>query len=203
MASAYRCQLSPNQLLYLSNQGDSTTVTLSSGGAGQQQQSSNGFSTGEWTSAPQLYRLGQAAVIVIEAARQTYYVQCQNGQVQMSGPTEAIATAIAQTQPVSMESVSAESVSNATASPMPNLSMPSMAPMPSMSPMMPPMQMNNNPMSMQLGNMSMSMSEPSQTEQTNATSQEPDQKANRFCTQCGAPAAPTDKFCGACGNALI
>ncbi len=202
MASTYKYELNPGQFLYLSNQGDNTTVTLSSGSAGQQQQSSNCFSTGTWAGAPQLYRIGQGVVVTIQTAGQTYYVQCQQGQIQMSNsPSAAITTEIARTQPTAMEP---------TTSQMPGLSsMPAMTPMTPM-PSMPPMKMNNNPMSMQLGNMSMSMGskgEASTAQQTpaqsaSATTRETAQTKKQFCTQCGAPTEPTDKFCGACGNAL-
>ncbi len=56
-------------------------------------------------------------------------------------------------------------------------------------PPMPPMQMGNMPpMVMRMGNMELNMG---------ATAQR-----QRFCSQCGTPVKPTDKFCANCGNKL-
>jgi NADH pyrophosphatase NudC (nudix superfamily) len=50
------------------------------------------------------------------------------------------------------------------------------------------MQMNMSPMVMRMGNMELNMG---------ATANQ-----QRFCSQCGTPVKPTDKFCASCGNKL-
>lgn len=62
-------------------------------------------------------------------------------------------------------------------------------PMQPMQPMqMGNMQMNMQPMVMRMGNMELNMG---------ATANQ-----QRFCSQCGTPVKPTDKFCASCGNKL-
>lgn len=50
------------------------------------------------------------------------------------------------------------------------------------------MQMNLQPMTMKMGNMELNMG---------ATASQP-----RFCSQCGTPVKPVDKFCASCGHKL-
>ena len=50
------------------------------------------------------------------------------------------------------------------------------------------MQMNMQPMSMKMGSMELNM---------DATASQ-----KRFCTECGTPVKPTDKFCASCGHKL-
>lgn len=217
-ATAYQCELGPNQRLYLSNEGPITALTLLSTGPGQQQQSSNRFSTGEWTAAPALYRLGQGMLIVISAAS-TYYLQLQSGQAQLlSGPlSEQMADQLRQSQPMAMQQDD-RVVNTILDSPM--------QPMTPMKPMK-PMQMNQNPMSMSMGNMEMTMgatglgemklgnmklggknhsahSEPAGSSSSEAA------KVKRFCSQCGSAVAAGDspaerlrhRFCAHCGISL-
>ena len=64
-----------------------------------------------------------------------------------------------------------------------------MAPMPPMPPMqMGNMQMNLQPMVMKMGDMELNMG---------ATASK-----QTFCTQCGTPVKPVDKFCAGCGHKL-
>ena len=135
-AASYRYDLGNAQTIYLSNQGVLTTVTIHSGGVGQQQQSSQGLSTGQWTAPPKLYRLGGGHVVTV-FADQTFYLSIQGNQMQMSSGAngEGIAQQISELEPLPMQPAESPSVQ----------AMKPMAPMP--------------PMSMSMGDMSMSMGE--------------------------------------------
>ncbi|MEO1402300.1 MAG: zinc ribbon domain-containing protein, partial [Cyanobacteria bacterium J06635_1] len=52
----YVSELSPGMRVYVDNQADQTIVTTLSSGPGQQQQSSNRFTTGPWTAPPEIVR---------------------------------------------------------------------------------------------------------------------------------------------------
>lgn len=218
-AAAYRCELGSNQRLYLSNEGPVTTLTLLSSGSGQQQQSSNRFSTGEWTAEPTLYRLGQGMLVVISADSTTYYLQIQGGQAQvLSGPLSSqVAEQIERSQPVAMQREEDAGDTTILDSPM--------QPMTPMTPMK-PMRMNQNPMSMSMGNMEMTMGEtgmgkmklgdmtlgnktPSAQSESAESSPTEAAKVKRFCSQCGAAVAgdsPAERlrhrFCAYCGTSL-
>lgn len=204
MASGYTYNLSSGQLLTLVNQGEQTTVMISSGAGTQQQQSSNGFATGSWVGEPRLYKVGAGLFITLSTPLQTYYIQYQQGQVQVSTEVSTeVMDEVARSQPIPMQPM-------AKLPDAPTLIMPPMQPMAGMNPMpkMPDMQMNN-PMSMTMGNMSMSMADATAkatskttTDTTHQPASEASQSNKKFCTQCGSPIAPTDKFCGQCGTAL-
>ncbi|MEO0704672.1 MAG: zinc ribbon domain-containing protein [Cyanobacteria bacterium J06649_5] len=230
-AAAYQYTLSSTQTLYLGRQGLNTVVTVQSHGPGQQQQSSQQFATGKWTAVPVLYALGQGVVIVIATLTQTYYLQVQGQQTQMSAGAIApeLAAQIDLNAPLPLTPIEA----------MPVSSMPSMQPMQPMQ----PMQMGMNPMSMKMGDMAMSMGssatgssvgvststsaassqsghtpastpadtapaqsvQPAQSEpsQPGNTDQKTDQKVKRFCPQCGSGGIqPGDRFCAYCGKSL-
>lgn len=209
-AAAYKCELGSNQRLYLSNEGPVTALTLLSSGLGQQQQSSNRFSTGEWTAEPALYRLGQGMLVVI-SADSTYYLQIQGGQAQMlSGPLSSQVTEqIKRSQPVALQREEDAGDTTILDSPM--------QPMTPMKPMQ-PMRMNQNPMSMAMGNMEMTMGETGtgemklgdmklggnqapQSEPAESSSSEA-AKVKRFCSQCGSVVTAGDRFCAHCGTSL-
>ena len=117
-ATAYKYDLNANRTLYVGSHGTTTTITLQSGHVGQQQQSSNQFSTGQWTAMPRLYSLGEGVVVVITTLTETYYLQVQGTQMQMgSGPISAeLAAHIDQSPPLPLQTV--ESMPAATFSAM-------------------------------------------------------------------------------------
>lgn len=215
-AAAYKYELSANQFFYLSNQGEFTTLTVASHASGQQQQSGNRFSTGKWTAAPVLYRLAQGVMIAISAAQETYYLQIQGGQTQLSaGRTADIAAQLERTQPTPMQRTD-------------EMPAPSMQPMTPMQPMQ-PMHTSGSPMSMSMGDMEMSPGEmrmgdmklssssagavsssasSSRTDGSVSANHQTDAQADaqagvkRFCAQCGSAIQPDDRFCAYCGDRL-
>ncbi|MGD1898499.1 MAG: zinc-ribbon domain-containing protein [Phormidesmis sp.] len=198
--ASYRYDLDNFQRLYLSNQSTLTTVTISSNSAGQQQQSSQGITTGQWTALPQLYRLESGYVATV-FADQTFYILIQGNQIQMSAGAheESIAQQINQLDPLPMQPAKPPSV-------------PTMKPMTPLQPMS--MTMGNMSMrmgEMQMGNMSIgtqassswSNSQPGDTAQSRAV-EEPSSAARqrKFCSQCGAVVGAQDRFCSQCGTQL-
>ena len=199
-AASYRCDLGNSRAIYLSNQGVLTMVTVYSGGAGQQQQSSQGFSTGEWTATPKLYQVGGGYVVTV-FAEQTFYFSVQGGQMQVSSGAngEKVAQRVSELEPLPL--VEGE---------MPPASGMRGTEMKGMEPMM-PMQ----PMTMTMGNMSMSMGEmrmgdmrlSAQAEAGwgqggSAEGEEGEARQKKFCSQCGAKVQAGDRFCSQCGNQL-
>lgn len=185
---AYVCDLGTGQQIYLQNQDDQTSITLTTSGPGQQQSQGSSIHTGRWTLPPTVFRLPTGVVLRIEATRGQFFVQVQAGVMQLMSAAPHLADA---------EVLSLRQVAGTTAA-----SQSSMAPMPPMEPMKPmepmepmkmgDMEMRMKPMEMRMGNMHLQMGSPSQ----------PAEK-KRFCTQCGAPVGANDRFCGQCGHRLV
>lgn len=171
---AYMGELGAGFSIYIENQDNQTIVTAIASSPGQQQQTSHSFTTGRWTTSPELFRSPQGAVIKLRAAQGNYYLQVQShriAQVETIPPRQTL------------ESIPLQQVVQPPATPMP--------PMPPLE--MDNMVMNLQPMQMRMGNMHMSMG-------TASTATHTTQK--KFCSQCGTAAATTDKFCANCGHRL-
>jgi hypothetical protein len=178
----YQCDLGPGQRIYLDNSGNTTQITLASGGPGQQQQSSTQVQTGTWTESPQVARVASGVLIRCVTAQGTFLWQVQGMQI-----GAVAAPAWPTDRGVPMQPVGA----------IPTAPMPPMPPAP-MAPM-PPMQMGDmhlsaNPMTMTMGNMTLSMG--------NAATPSSAPDTPRFCTQCGAAVGVGDRYCGHCGHTL-
>lgn len=191
MATSYGADLGQGQVVYLQNQGAQTQITLDSATAGQQQRQSTGFTTGEWTGAPTLFRTGMGAIVRIETAQGSFFVQLQAGGMQSL------------TQPPALNQAEVIPLQQTTDPATPSL--PEMRPMQSMQPMQPMkmgnMEMRMNPMQMRMGNMEMQMGG-SSAAQASAQQAPAQASAKRFCTQCGSAVAAEDKFCAHCGFQL-
>ena len=181
---AYTCELSPGQRLHVDNIGEQTVVTLSSGSAGQQQQSTSRFTTGAWVQPPQMFGTEQGLIIQLTTAQGVQHLQLQGTQMSWMAGNPTLSNA----QLMPMNTVSSTAGS----------SMPPMQPMQPMKPMQPMqpmkmgnMEMNANPMEMRMGNMEMRMGN------MNGDAPKP-----KFCTQCGTPVKPNDRFCANCGHQL-
>lgn len=173
----YYCDLGPGQKIYLDNPGPITLITLASGSAGQQQQSSTQVHTGPWTEVPQIARVGSGVLLRCVTAQGTYTWQIQGMQIGIA-PTNTWAAD--QATPMQATEVGPSSMAP----------MQPMAPMEPMAPMrMGDMQMSMNPMTMRMGNMTLGLDAPAANTQ-------------QFCTQCGAAIAWGDRFCGSCGHQL-
>ena len=78
---AYTVNLSSNQQLTIVNQGTQTLITLVSSSPGQQQSQSSSFTTGSWTTAPELYRTGTGFILQINSARGQQFVLIQANNI--------------------------------------------------------------------------------------------------------------------------
>ena len=63
----YAYDLGNGQRLLVQNDGDNTQVALSSGDSGQRQNQCTGFSTGEWSRPPELFRTAENLVLRLES----------------------------------------------------------------------------------------------------------------------------------------
>lgn len=195
-AASYRYDLGNSQFIYLSNQGILTTVTIYSGSVGQQQQSSQGVSTGPWTAPPKLYQLGGGHVAIV-FSEQTFYLSIQGNQMQMSSGAsgQGIEQQISRLEPLPMQPAEVPHMSQ----------MKPMAPMASMQPMT--MTMGNMSMSMgemRMGDMNLS-AESSQSQaksSAQASHSECESSQKKFCPQCGTAVEAGDRFCSQCGHQL-
>ncbi len=167
----YNWELSTGHRISVDNEGAQTIVTIQHTSAGQQQRTSNSFTTGIWIVPPEMTLTPTGAILKIVTASGESAIQIQGNSVQMhsshSGGSQ------------STTSTSSTSSSGFT-------QMPPISPMPPMQ--MGNMQMSMQPMVMRMGDMELNMG-------VGASQQ-------RFCSQCGTPVKPADKFCASCGNKL-
>jgi NADH pyrophosphatase NudC (nudix superfamily) len=161
--------------LSVDNEGAQTVVTINYQSAGQQQRSSNSFTTGIWLAPPELIMTPTGAVLKIVTASGESLIQIQGNSMQMQSNRSG----------GNYSNTSASSTSTSTSG---------FEPMPPMKPMqMGNMQMNMPSMVMRMGDMELNMGAGMGTG---------DSQAQRFCSQCGTPVKSTDKFCASCGNKL-
>jgi hypothetical protein len=78
----YAHDLGNGQRLLVQNDGDNTQVALSSGDSGQQQNQSTGFSTGEWSKPPELFRTGENLVLRLESKSGVEFVEVQGSHIE-------------------------------------------------------------------------------------------------------------------------
>jgi zinc-ribbon domain len=194
----YCCDLPNGIRLYLDNQGDQTIVILLMQQVGQQQQSANRFTTGQWQTPPQIFGTAAGIVVQIAGAIGELSLLVQGMAMQQSAAID-LATAT----PIGVMPIEALPP-GLTMAPMQPMAPMQMAPM-QMAPMqMSPMQMS--PMVMQMGNMAMSMAAPAVLPTTippsPAAAPANPATAAKFCSQCGTAVKPTDRFCASCGSSL-
>ncbi len=161
----YNWQLATGHQISVDNEGAQTVVTIQHTSAGQQQRSSNSFTTGIWIVPPEMTVTPTGAMLKIVTASGESSIQIQGNSVQMHSSHSG----------GSQSSTVSSSTSTSGFSPMPPMQMGNM-------------QMSMQPMVMRMGDMELNLG--------TAASQ------SRFCSQCGAPVKPTDKFCAGCGNKL-
>ncbi len=78
----YAHDIGNGQRLLVENDGDNTQVALSSGDSGQQQNQSTGFSTGEWSKPPELYRTAENLVLRLESKSGVEFIGIQGNQIE-------------------------------------------------------------------------------------------------------------------------
>jgi|ERR1700722_7184274 hypothetical protein len=81
----YAHDLGNGQRLLVQNEGNDTQVALSSGDSGQQQNQSTGFSTGEWSKPPELFRISEKLVLRIESKSGPKFISIHSNQIESMG----------------------------------------------------------------------------------------------------------------------
>jgi hypothetical protein len=168
----YQWELSTGHQLSLSNQGAQTIVTLLHISGGGQQQTSSSLTTGTWSLPPELLVTPNGAIVKITTPTGISTIQVQGNSIQMESSHSG----------GNQSSTSSSTTSSTAAS---FTAMPPMPPIPPIPPM-PPMVMRMGDMELNMGTMGIG----------NVTEKQ------RFCSQCGTPVKPTDRFCASCGHKL-
>jgi hypothetical protein len=79
----YECELPNGQHLELDNDGDETFVSFSNRGEGQQQSQGNGFTTGEWSKKPTVYRVGRDVIVQLDTADGFRFLRVQRNRANL------------------------------------------------------------------------------------------------------------------------
>lgn len=156
----YHWELGTGHQISVDNEGAQTVVTILHTSAGQQQRTSNSFTTGIWLIPPEMSMTPTGGILKVTTPSGESLIQIQGNSINLQS-----------NQGASQSTTSTSSTSTG------------IKPM-----QMGNMQMNMQPMSMKMGNMELNM---------DATASQ-----KRFCTECGTPVKPTDKFCASCGHKL-
>ena len=80
---AYSCDIGHGQRLLVQNHGEETQVALNSGDSGQQQNQSTGFTTGEWSKPPELFRTHENLVLRVEGKNGVRFIGVHNDQIEL------------------------------------------------------------------------------------------------------------------------
>jgi hypothetical protein len=78
----YACNIGNGQQLLIQNDGDNTQVALSSGDSGQKQNQSTGFTTGEWSKPPELFRTHENLVLRVEGKNSVQFIGIHGDQIE-------------------------------------------------------------------------------------------------------------------------
>jgi zinc-ribbon domain len=162
----YNWKLASGHEIYVDNEGAQTIVTIQNNSAGQQQRSSNSFTTGIWIVPPEMTLTPTGAILKIVTPSGESVLQIHGNSVQMHSSHSANHSGGSQ----STSSTSSSSTSGF--SPMPPMQMGNM-------------QMNMPPMVMKIGDMELNMgagaSQPRFCSQCGTAVRATD----KFCASCG------------------
>ena len=159
----YNWNLATGHQISVDNEGAQTVVTIQNHSAGQQQRSSNSFTTGIWIVPPELIVTPTGAIVKITTASGESAIQIQGNSVQMhsshSGGGQSSTT-------------STSSTSTSGFSPMPPMQMGNM-------------QMSMQPMVMKMGDMELNMGAGASQSKFCSQCGTPVKTADKFCSSCG------------------
>jgi hypothetical protein len=79
---AYSCDIGNGQHLLVQNDGDNTQVAVSSGGSGKQQHQSAGFTTGEWSKPPELFRNRENLFLRLQGKNSVGFIGVHGDQIE-------------------------------------------------------------------------------------------------------------------------
>jgi hypothetical protein len=169
---AYVLELSPDDKIYLENEGMQTAITALRHGPGQRQQAGSSVYTGKWLTRPCVYQSPQGVVFQVQTEQKEYYIQVAGTSMSMLGGRPSVLGESLQLKEISNSPVSGRKP---------------MLPMKPIKPMPPILSMQ--PIEIEMGKMDMQMGSSSASTQ-------------QFCSQCGAAVKPDDRFCSSCGYRL-
>jgi hypothetical protein len=159
----YNWNLATGHQISVDNEGAQTVVTIQNNSAGQQQRSSNSFTTGIWIVPPELIVTPTGAIVKITTASGESAIQIQGNSVQMhsshSGGGQSSTT-------------STSSTSTSGFSPMPPMQMGNM-------------QMSTQPMVMKMGDMELNLGAGASQSKFCSQCGTPVKAADKFCSSCG------------------
>jgi hypothetical protein len=159
----YVSELGTGQLVYLENQGEQTIFTIVNSSAGQQQQSTNSFTTGSWTAPPQILQTSTSVLLKVFTILGEQVIQIQGNSTTVRTDAKILP----------LEEI--ESI--------PKVNLEPMEPMQPMQPMKP---MNMGGMSLKMGNMEMRMgNKESTTKRFCSNCGASLKEGDRFCSSCG------------------
>jgi hypothetical protein len=159
----YNWNLATGHQISVDNEGAQTVVTIQNNSAGQQQRSSNSFTTGIWIVPPEMTVTPTGAIVKITTASGESAIQIQGNSVQMhsshSGGSQSSTT-------------STSSTSTSGFSPMPPMQMGNM-------------QMSMQPMVMKMGDMELNLGAGASQSKFCSQCGTPVKAADKFCSSCG------------------
>jgi hypothetical protein len=157
----YNWNLATGHQISVDNEGAQTVVTIQNNSAGQQQRSSNSFTTGIWIVPPELTITPTGAIVKITTASGESAIQIQGNSVQMhsshSGGGQSSTTSTSSTSGFS---------------PMPPMQMGNM-------------QMSTQPMVMKMGEMELNLGAGASQSKFCSQCGTPVKAADKFCSSCG------------------
>ena len=158
----YNWNLATGHQISVDNEGAQTVVTIQNNSAGQQQRSSNSFTTGIWIVPPALIETATGAIVKITTTSGESAIQIQGNSVQMHNSHSG----------GSQSTSSTSSTSTSGFSPMQPMTMGNM-------------QMNMPPMVMKMGNMELNMDAGARKSKFCSQCGTPVKAADKFCSSCG------------------
>jgi len=180
---SYAYEWDNGQQLVVENDGARTLVGLSSRSEGQRQSQTVGFDTGPWSTSPLLFRMQGDLILCVETQADPQFLLVRAGTVRRLDGKPDLSQA--ETLPLDPAERPGAMRPIKSMEPLPPLKpLEPMKPLPPLKPM--------GPMEMRMGDMRMSMGRDEAGEE----------RAPRFCTQCGEPVKEGDRFCGQCGQPL-
>jgi zinc-ribbon domain len=158
----YNWKLASGHEIYVDNEGAQTVVTIQNNSAGQQQRSSNSFTTGIWIVPPEMTITPTGAILKIVTPSGESVIQIQGNSVQMHSSHSG----------GSQSTSSTSSSSTSGFSPMPPMQMGNM-------------QMNMPPMVMKMGDIELNMGGGSSQSRFCSQCGTPVRATDKFCASCG------------------
>jgi zinc-ribbon domain len=160
----YHWELDTGHQISVDNQGAQTVVTILQTSAGQQQRSSNSFTTGIWIVPPALTLTPLGGIIKIITPSGESFIQIQGNNIQMQSSHSGGSQ--------STTSSSSTATFKSGIEPLPPMQMGNM-------------QMNMQPMAMRMGDMELNMGATASQQRFCTQCGTPVKPTDRFCASCG------------------